>query len=90
MKHRNKIRLIEFFVVGVLCGVIEDLIAITFATEGHFEWRYLGVAAIVAFPFAIISELIVDHPDFWKTIIPKWFIKEAAEIKETFTSNNKE
>ena len=69
-KKINRSRLIEFFIVGVFFGVLEDLIAIAIATEGAFEWRYLFVAFIVALPFAIISELIVDHPDFWKKIIP--------------------
>ncbi len=77
MKHRYKIRLIEFFVIGVLCGIGEDLIAITLATDGEFEWKYLGFAAIVAIPFAFVSEIVVDHPNFWKHFLPKhWFVKE--------------
>jgi len=77
MKHKYKIRLIEFFVIGVLFGIAEDLIAITLATEGVFEWRYIGTAAVVAIPFAFISEIVVDHPNFWKYFLPKhWFIED--------------
>ena len=77
MKHKYKIRLIEFFVIGVLFGIGEDLIAITMATEGVFEWRYLGIAAVVAIPFAFLSEIVVDHPNFWKYFLPKhWFIED--------------
>lgn len=70
MHIKNKVRLLEFFVIGVLFGTIEDLIAITIATDGNFEWRYILVAVVVAAPFAFLSEIIVDHPDFWKRIIP--------------------
>jgi hypothetical protein len=80
MKHRYKIRLIEFFIIGVLFGVIEDLIAISLATKGEFKWEYVGIAVVVAVPFAFISEIVVDHPDFWKKILPKhWFPKNAPE-----------
>ena len=77
MKHKYKIRLIEFFIIGVLFGIAEDLIAITMATDGVFKWSYLGTAAVVAIPFAFISEIIVDHPNFWKYFLPKhWFTEE--------------
>lgn len=77
MRHRNKIRLIEFFVIGVLFGISEDLLAITLATDGEFKWSYITTAAIVAIPFAFISEIIVDHPNFWKHFLPKkWFVKD--------------
>jgi len=80
MRHKTKIRLIEFFVIGVCFGVIEDLIAITFATGGSFEWRYLWVAFAVALPFAVISELVVDHPNFWRHILPNhWFTDDDSK-----------
>ncbi|MFA5751168.1 MAG: hypothetical protein WCX79_03960 [Candidatus Paceibacterota bacterium] len=83
MKHKYKIRLIEFFVIGVLFGIAEDLLAITIATEGSFEWKYLWVAMVVAIPFAFISEIIVDHPNFWKHFLPShWFIKEQEKNNE--------
>ena len=90
MKHKTKIRLIEFFVVGVLCGIAEDLIAITIATDGSFEWKYLITAALVAIPFAFISEVVVDRPNFWKHFLPMhWFNHEEALIKDTSVRNNK-
>ncbi len=77
MRNRTKIRLVEFFIIGLLFGIVEDVLAITLATGGHFEWKYIWIAAIVALPFAVISELIVDHPDFWKNKLPtRWFRKE--------------
>jgi len=56
----NRGRLIEFFIIGVVAGVAEDLIAV-YATTGQFSLKILWIVIIVAIPFAIISELIVDH-----------------------------
>jgi hypothetical protein len=82
MRHAYKIRLIEFFIVGVLFGIAEDLLAISLATDGVFEWKYLGIAAIVAIPFAFLSEIVVDHPNFWKHFLPKhWFAGNDQDIK---------
>lgn len=65
---RKKIihRLIEFFLVGFVMGVAEDLIAIHFATEATITPHVFLVAAIVALPFAVISELLVDLKFFRK------------------------
>lgn len=71
MKFKIKTRFIEFFIIGLVFGIIEDLIAITIATDGKFEWHYIGIAAAVALPFAFISEIVVDHPNFWKKIFSK-------------------
>lgn len=65
-------RFLEFFIVGLLLGVVEDLIAITLATEKAIDLRVFVIAFLVAFPFAIFSELIVDHDKF-KGLIRKWF-----------------
>jgi 1,4-dihydroxy-2-naphthoate octaprenyltransferase len=53
-------RLLEFFVIGIVFGIAEDLIAV-YASTGRFSWHILWIVAIVAIPFAVISELIVDH-----------------------------
>lgn len=59
--HRMHIgRLIEFFVIGVIAGMVEDLIAV-YASTGEFSINILWIVALVAIPFAIVSELIVDH-----------------------------
>lgn len=57
-------RFLEFFIVGVLLGVVEDMIAIFLATDAQFNWRIVIIAFFVALPFAIFSELIVDHEKF--------------------------
>lgn len=64
-------RLIEFFLVGFVMGVAEDLIAIHFATDATITPHVFIVAAIVALPFAIISELLVDLKFFRKFLFKK-------------------
>jgi len=53
-------RVIEFLVIGVLAGILEDLLAVYFVT-GEFSLKILLITALLAIPFAIISELIIDH-----------------------------
>lgn len=61
-----KTHLLEFFVIGVVFGILEDVLAIVFY-EGVFtiDPKMFYVAAAVAIPFAIISELVVD----WSEIL---------------------
>lgn len=67
-------RFLEFLIVGLVLGVIEDLIAISLATEKVIDFRVFWIALLVAFPFAIFSELIVDHDKF-KGLMRRWFRK---------------
>lgn len=53
-------RITEFFIVGVIAGMSEDLLAI-YATTGSLNFKSIWIVALIAIPFAIISELIVDH-----------------------------
>lgn len=61
-----KIHLLEFFLIGVVFGITEDVIAIMFYS-GTFvlDPKMIYIAAAVAIPFAIISELVVD----WSEIL---------------------
>lgn len=52
--------LLEFFFIGLVMGIIEDMLAIYFATDAPITFHTFIVATLVAFPFAIISELVVD------------------------------
>lgn len=65
-------RFIEFFIVGLVLGVIEDLIAIFLVTKEPIDLRVFWIAFFVALPFAVFSELIVDHDKF-KNLMRKWF-----------------
>lgn len=84
MSHAKKLRLLEFLIIGVVMGVVEDLIAVTLATDSKFSWHILLVVFLVALPFAFISEIVVDHPKFWSKIfreVESEVVKVEKEIK---------
>ena len=54
-------RILEFFIVGLVMGITEDLIAVSASTDVPITWKMILIVTIVAVPFAIISELIIDH-----------------------------
>lgn len=72
-KDRKKIvsRLMEFFIIGLVMGITEDMLAIHFATNEPITVKTLYVATAVAVPFAIISEIVVDMKIFRKFIYKK-------------------
>ena len=53
-------RILEFFIIGVIAGIAEDALAV-YAVTGTFTLQSLWIVALVAIPFAVMSELIVDH-----------------------------
>lgn len=70
MTRIKKLRILEFLVIGVLMGTIEDLIAVAIATDETIDFKVLAIVFLVAFPFAFLSEVVVDHPRFWEKILP--------------------
>ena len=79
MKRDKKIRLIEFIIIGVAFGIIEDIIAILVTTDESISLEMVLIVIIIALPFAYISEIIVDHPRFWEKIIPRKEIKDTPQ-----------
>lgn len=66
MKLRTAKRLevfLEFLIFGIVMGVAEDLIAVKFATNEPITWHVIIIVTLVAIPFAIIGELVVDRKD---------------------------
>ena len=70
MTRLKKLRLLEFLAIGVLIGVLEDLIAIATATDARINFRVFWIVLLVAVPFAFLSEVEVDNPRFWEKIFP--------------------
>lgn len=62
-KHKRFFRFLEFFIIGFVFGVIEDMMVVVLATDANITGHTLLVAAFVALPFAVLSELIVDKPE---------------------------
>jgi len=85
IRIKNKtLRFIEFLVVGVMVGMLEDVLAVKFATGERITFGVLIIIFFVALPFAFISEYLVDHPRFWKTM---FHVKEHdEESKKTESS----
>lgn len=52
---------VEFLLLGVGVGLIEDLIAIKLVTGETLTWHTVGIALLVALPFAFLGEVIVDR-----------------------------
>ncbi len=66
---KKKLRVIEFLIIGVLFGLIEDIIAVKAVSDAIINPRVILTILAVAIPFAIVSELIVDNPKFWTVIM---------------------
>lgn len=69
--RRFLMRITEFVIMGIILGMIEDLLAITFATDSEITIKTISIVFLSALPFAIVSELIVDSKrfnDFMKKI----------------------
>ncbi len=56
----------EFLIFGVIIGIVEDLVAVKLATGEKITLRILGIIILIAIPFAILGEIIVDKIDFVK------------------------
>ena len=65
----------ELLVFGIVIGIIEDLIAIKFATGATITLKVIGIVILIAIPFAIPGEVIFDRIDF-ASIFKKLFEKK--------------
>ena len=54
----------EFLTFGIIVGVIEDLIVVKVTTSEPITWQIFGIIVLIAIPFAVIGELLVDRIDF--------------------------
>ncbi len=82
MTRIKKLRILEFLIIGVVMGIVEDLIAIVFTTDASISINVVWVVFLVTLPFAFISEIIVDHPRFWEIFFGgKSLAKQEQEQK---------
>jgi len=68
MKYLNKFRVLEFIIAGLVIDLIENIITIKLTSDEPITWNTVLIALIVVIPFAIITELVIDHPQFWKNL----------------------
>lgn len=71
---------LEFLIFGVIVGVIEDLIAIQFATEARITWSVFLIVFLVAIPFAFLGEVLIDRVDFIAILRKIFKIKNNQKI----------
>lgn len=64
MNHGRLKRLLEFLVIGIVFGVTEDVLAVVLTTDAEITPEMIGLIVVIAVPFAVLSELVVDHPRF--------------------------
>jgi hypothetical protein len=67
-------RVFELVVFGIILGVIEDLIAVVFATGVAITWQLIAIIIAVTVPFAILGEIVFDHID-----LERWLRKMFAK-----------
>ena len=65
----RKLRIIEFLLIGLIFNSLDNIIAVKYAAGAELNLDVLSRIFIFVVPFAILSELIVDHPDFWKKVM---------------------
>ncbi|ADI74987.1 hypothetical protein Metev_2160 [Methanohalobium evestigatum Z-7303] len=64
MEKKHVERFLEFLIVGIGMGVVEDLLAVKIATGVMIDLEVILIVTLIAIPFAAFSELIVDREDF--------------------------
>ncbi len=72
MRRKSVVRFLEFAVIGIVFGIIEDIIAIKLSTGVTITLNTVWIAFLVAFPFAAFSELVVDHPKFKEKLFKRF------------------
>lgn len=69
MKLNFKLRILEFIVAGLILDLVENIISIKLTTGADITLNVFWVALMVVVPFAIITEIIIDHPSFWHKVL---------------------
>lgn len=65
MKIRTKFRILEFVIFGVVSNMADNVLTLRFVGNLDINIKILLATLAIVIPFAIIEELIVDHPNFW-------------------------
>jgi hypothetical protein len=68
-KFNTKLRILEFVIAGLVLDLTENIISIKLATDAELNAKVFLIAFMVVIPFAIVTELIIDHPEFWNKVL---------------------
>ncbi|OGY58496.1 MAG: hypothetical protein A3H06_02165 [Candidatus Colwellbacteria bacterium RIFCSPLOWO2_12_FULL_44_13] len=66
MGKRKIEQFLEFLIIGLGVNTVENLLVVQYTTKVEITWEIFSTSLWFAIPFAVISEIIVDHPEFWK------------------------
>lgn len=77
----KKLRILEFIIIGLIFNSLDNIIAVKFAAGAELNLEILGRIFLFVLPFAVLSELIVDHPNFWKKVM-KFLKIELKQVEE--------
>jgi len=53
-------RSLEYFVIGMIVDLTENMMVIRFATDEVITWQTVKIAFLVVLPFAILMEVVFD------------------------------
>jgi len=73
-KYKKAEIFLEFLIIGVLLGVVEDLMAFYFVIGEAITKEIIFVAFLVVIPFAFVGEILLDRINIQKTIVSKRII----------------
>lgn len=65
----RKLRIVEFILIGLFFNALDNIVAVKYAAGAELNSDVLWRIFVFVIPFAVLSELVVDHPDFWKKIM---------------------
>ena len=68
MKINTKLRIAEFILAGLIIDTAENILSIKLSTGARITKEVFIVALLVVIPFSIVTELIIDHPNFWPKV----------------------
>ncbi len=68
MKVNTKLRILEFVLAGLIVDTIENIISIKLSTGAKITADVFVTAFLVVIPFAILTEIVIDHPKFWPKV----------------------
>lgn len=69
MQINTKLRIAEFIVAGLLVDTVENIISIKLSTGAAITKEIFITAFLVVIPFAVLTELVIDHPKFWERFL---------------------
>ncbi|MEK7614012.1 MAG: hypothetical protein AAB439_04025 [Patescibacteria group bacterium] len=68
MKLKTKFRILEFVLFGVVTSVIENMASLFLFKDHELGISLLIPLLFLVIPFAVLEELVVDHPSFWTKV----------------------